>query len=58
MSQRAHLFSTTNSLRLAGGVVLIAGVLYMFLGIAIVCDEFFVASLEAISEALNLLKRM
>jgi len=29
-------------------------VIYMFLGIAIVCDDFFVASLESISEALHL----
>ncbi|KAK3252994.1 hypothetical protein CYMTET_37735 [Cymbomonas tetramitiformis] len=39
----------------AGGFVLIfGGVLYLFLGLAIVCDDFFVASLESISEALNL----
>ena len=30
------------------------GVIYLFLGIAIVCDDFFVASLEAISEKLKL----
>jgi Ca2+/Na+ antiporter len=30
------------------------GVLFLFLGIAIVCDDFFVASLEAISEKLKL----
>eukprot|EP01004_Peranema_trichophorum_P002562 NODE_1610_length_1885_cov_252.028944_g1360_i0.p1 GENE.NODE_1610_length_1885_cov_252.028944_g1360_i0~~NODE_1610_length_1885_cov_252.028944_g1360_i0.p1 ORF type:complete len:561 (-),score=76.51 NODE_1610_length_1885_cov_252.028944_g1360_i0:148-1830(-) len=30
------------------------GILWMFLAIAIVCDDFFVSSLEAISEALNL----
>lgn len=39
----------------AGGfLVYVMGILYMFVGIAIVCDDFFVASLEAISEALNL----
>lgn len=32
----------------------VIGILYMFVGIAIVCDDFFVASLEAISEALQL----
>ena len=32
----------------------LAGILFMFLGIAIVCDDFFVASLEAISTALDL----
>ena len=38
-----------------GGVVLyLLGTLYMFVGLAIVCDDYFVASLEAISEALNL----
>ena len=39
----------------AGGVVLyFVGVLYLFLGIAIVCDDFFVGSLEAISAKLGL----
>jgi Ca2+/Na+ antiporter len=37
-----------------GFIPYIVGVLFMFLGIAIVCDDFFVASLEAISENLNL----
>lgn len=38
-----------------GGVAAyLVGVLYMFLGIAIVCDDFFVASLEAICEKLHL----
>lgn len=38
-----------------GGVALhFVGVLFLFLGIAIVCDDFFVASLEAISEKLKL----
>lgn len=32
----------------------VIGILYMFIGIAIVCDDYFVASLESISEALNL----
>jgi len=40
---------------LSGGVALyFIGVIYLFLGIAIVCDDFFVASLEAISDKLNL----
>lgn len=30
------------------------GVLYLFLGIAIICDDFFVSSLEVISEKLGL----
>lgn len=30
------------------------GVVYLFLGIAIICDDFFVSSLEAISEKLQL----
>lgn len=38
-----------------GGVILyFIGVIYFFLGIAIVCDDFFVASLEKISEMLHL----
>jgi sodium/potassium/calcium exchanger 1 len=38
-----------------GGVILyILGSLYMFFAIAIVCDEFFVPSLEIIAERLNL----
>jgi hypothetical protein len=37
-----------------GFIPYILGVLFMFLGIAIVCDDFFVASLEAISENLQL----
>jgi len=38
-----------------GGVAVhFIGVIYLFLGIAIVCDDFFVASLEAISEKLKL----
>ena len=38
-----------------GGLIgYFVGVLYLFLGIAIVCDDYFVASLEAISEALGL----
>eukprot|EP00992_Anisonema_acinus_P001577 TRINITY_DN10499_c0_g1_i2.p1 TRINITY_DN10499_c0_g1~~TRINITY_DN10499_c0_g1_i2.p1 ORF type:complete len:538 (-),score=115.52 TRINITY_DN10499_c0_g1_i2:21-1634(-) len=35
-------------------VVWAVGILYMFLAIAIVCDDFFVASLEVISEVLEL----
>lgn len=31
-----------------------AGILYLFVGLAIICDEYFVASLEKISEALQL----
>jgi K+-dependent Na+/Ca+ exchanger-like protein len=34
--------------------LLMWGIFYMFWGLAIVCDDYFVASLEAISEALNL----
>merc|ERR1719326_1640538 len=34
--------------------LLIWGIFYMFWGLAIVCDDYFVASLDAISEALNL----
>eukprot|EP01025_Chloroclados_australasicus_P028000 TRINITY_DN27719_c0_g1_i1.p1 TRINITY_DN27719_c0_g1~~TRINITY_DN27719_c0_g1_i1.p1 ORF type:complete len:444 (+),score=40.33 TRINITY_DN27719_c0_g1_i1:1-1332(+) len=38
-----------------GGVTIyFIGVLYLFLGIAIVCDDFFVASLESISHVLHL----
>lgn len=38
-----------------GGLIgYFVGVLYLFMGIAIVCDDYFVASLEAISEALGL----
>jgi len=35
-------------------VLLMWGIFYMFWGLAIVCDDYFVASLEDISEALNL----
>lgn len=59
--QRRHLMSGTGScpelseFQKNGGIVLyIAGVLFVFLGIAIVCDDFFVPSLEAISENLSL----
>ena len=38
----------------AGILAYFVGVVYLFIGIAIVCDEFFVASLEAICEALGL----
>lgn len=38
-----------------GGLILkICGIIFIFVGIAIVCDEYFQPSLEAISEALNL----
>eukprot|EP01029_Cantina_marsupialis_P008219 TRINITY_DN1954_c0_g1_i1.p1 TRINITY_DN1954_c0_g1~~TRINITY_DN1954_c0_g1_i1.p1 ORF type:complete len:687 (-),score=205.01 TRINITY_DN1954_c0_g1_i1:368-2371(-) len=38
-----------------GGVALyIVGILYVFVALAIVCDEFFVASLEKISDSLHL----
>ena len=37
-----------------GFIPYMLGVLFLFLGIAIVCDDFFVASLEAISENLQL----
>jgi len=37
-----------------GWVAHALGILYMFLGIAIVCDDYFVASLEAISEKMGL----
>jgi len=36
------------------GVALALGLSYMFLGLAIVCDDFFVASLEALSEYFSL----
>jgi len=38
----------------AGILAYFVGVVYLFIGIAIVCDEFFVGSLEAICEALGL----
>eukprot|EP00033_Pygsuia_biforma_P000437 GCRY01000520.1.p1 GENE.GCRY01000520.1~~GCRY01000520.1.p1 ORF type:complete len:514 (+),score=95.62 GCRY01000520.1:218-1759(+) len=38
-----------------GGIALyFFGVLYMFAGLAVICDEYFTASLESISEALHL----
>ncbi len=40
--------------KIGGLIGYFVGVLYLFLGIAIVCDDYFVASLEAISEALGL----
>ena len=40
---------------LNGGLTLyLVGIIYIFFGIAIICDEFFVESLEAISSALDL----
>jgi hypothetical protein len=39
---------------LHGLIAYFVGVFYMFLGIAIVCDDFFVASLEQICEVLQL----
>ena len=55
-TQNRHPYTKPgNSHFVAGGVALyIVGILYMFVGIGIVCDDFFVASLEAISEALHL----
>ncbi|KAG7465801.1 hypothetical protein MATL_G00157450 [Megalops atlanticus] len=45
----------TNRQRKQGAVLLhILGALYMFLALAIVCDDFFVTSLEKICEKLNL----
>lgn len=40
--------------RRGGVVVWFAATIYLFLGIAIVCDDYFVASLEAVSSALGL----
>ena len=40
--------------KIGGLIGYFVGVLYLFLGIAIVCDDYFVASLELISEALGL----
>mmetsp|Transcript_44117 Transcript_44117/g.70817 ORF Transcript_44117/g.70817 Transcript_44117/m.70817 type:complete len:644 (-) Transcript_44117:780-2711(-) len=40
--------------KVGGIVAYFAGVFFMFLGIAIVCDDFFVASLEQICEVLQL----
>ena len=37
-----------------GWTLYVIGILYMFLGIAIVCDDYFVASLEKICDKLNL----
>lgn len=40
---------------LLGGIfVYLVGVIYLFIGIVIVCDDFFVVSLEKICEALGL----
>ncbi|XP_043074559.1 sodium/potassium/calcium exchanger 4 [Puntigrus tetrazona] len=45
----------TNAERKSGGVMLhIVAALYMFLALAIVCDDYFVTSLEKICEKLNL----
>ncbi|KAF4099909.1 hypothetical protein G5714_020035 [Onychostoma macrolepis] len=45
----------TNDERKSGGVLLhITAALYMFLALAIVCDDYFVTSLEKICEKLNL----
>ena len=44
-----------SSLDVTGGIALLfVGVLYLFLGIAIVCDEYFVESLDLISKRLGL----
>ena len=40
--------------RLLAMLLLMWGIFYMFWGLAIVCDDYFVSSLEDISEALNL----
>lgn len=37
-----------------GFLLLIMGILYMFVALAIVCDEFFVPALESLAEVLNL----
>lgn len=45
----------TKDWELPGGIfAYLLGVVYLFIGIAIVCDDFFVASLEKICEALGL----
>lgn len=45
----------TKDWELPGGIfAYLLGVVYLFIGIAIVCDDFFVASLERICEALSL----
>jgi len=45
----------TKNWELPGGIVLyFIGVVYLFIGIAIVCDDFFVGSLEKICEVLGL----
>lgn len=45
----------TKDWELPGGIfAYLVGVIYLFIGIAIVCDDFFVASLEKICEALGL----
>ena len=41
-------------IRDGGWTLYVVGILYMFLGIAIVCDDYFVASLEKICDKLNL----
>jgi hypothetical protein len=45
----------TKDWELPGGIfAYLVGVIYLFIGIAIVCDDFFVASLECICTALGL----
>ena len=41
-------------IRNGGWVLYVVGILYMFLGIAIVCDDYFVSSLEKICDKLGL----
>uniref|UniRef100_A0A7S3DC54 Sodium/calcium exchanger membrane region domain-containing protein n=1 Tax=Palpitomonas bilix TaxID=652834 RepID=A0A7S3DC54_9EUKA len=43
-----------STLKMGGIPIWLFGVLYMFLGLAIICDDFFVPTLDAISEALKL----
>jgi len=49
-----HLYPAGSWEEKGGVVIWFLAVLYLFVGIAIVCDDFFVSSLEAISEALKL----
>ena len=41
-------------MRRGGWSLYLVGILYVFLGIAIVCDDYFVSSLEKICDKLNL----
>ena len=54
-STHASMHAQPSSLDVTGGIALLfVGVLYLFLGIAIVCDEYFVESLDLISKRLGL----